>query len=82
MCVNSLGGIRICVAKIVCFAELVQPVGDAVGMHYSTIILRENESGVLPDVAVNKSAFGVLIIAWADSLNLNAYGICSSLYIE
>ena len=40
------------VGQIVGLAEFVQPVGDAVGMHYSTIILRENESGVLPDVAV------------------------------
>ena len=43
---------RMNVRQVIGFAEFVQPVGDAVGMHDSSVILREYESGVLPDVAV------------------------------
>ena len=40
------------VGQVVGFIEFVQPVRDAVGMHYCAVILRENESGVLPDIAM------------------------------
>ena len=40
------------VGQVVGFAEFVQPVGDAVGMHSRAIIFSEYESGILPDVTM------------------------------
>ena len=45
-------GVRMNVRQIIFFAELVQPVSDAVRVHRRAVVLGEQKSSILPDVCV------------------------------